>query len=66
MTREEYDECVSKLDTGTLYEQVQASFLLELLPTYDSKTPFNEAFKIGDSGIVRDKLDNLIEELDRD
>lgn len=59
MTKEEYDDCVGKLETGTLYEQVQASMLLALLPTYESKTPINEAFKIVDDCLVVDKIKNL-------
>lgn len=42
MTREEYDECVSKLETGTTYEKLQATILLSILPTYDSKIPIEE------------------------
>lgn len=59
MTKEEYEECAGKLETGTLYEQVQASILLALLPTYESKIPINEAFKIVDDCFVRDKIKEL-------
>lgn len=50
MTREEYDECVSKLETGTTYEKLQATILLSILPTYDSKIPVEEGMvKIDDT-----------------
>ena len=42
MTRENYDECISKLETGTAYEKLQATILLSILPAYDSKIPVEE------------------------
>jgi len=42
MSREEYDECISKLETGTTYEKLQATILLSILPTYNSKIPVEE------------------------
>ncbi|MNC60012.1 hypothetical protein D3C75_1098630 [compost metagenome] len=42
MTREEYNDCVSKLEIGTLYERLQATVLLSILPTYESKTSIND------------------------
>lgn len=42
MTKEEYEDCISKLETGTLYEKLQASMILSLFPTYENKIPTNE------------------------
>jgi len=60
MTKEEYEDCVGKLETGTLIEKFQASFLLSLLPTYESKIPINEAFKVGQDPLVKDSLEKLV------
>jgi len=55
MTKEEYEDCVSKLNTGTLLEQIQAAAVFAILPTFDSKTKINDSFKLVNDA-VKDKL----------
>lgn len=62
MTKEEYDECIGKLNSGSPYEQLQASMLLKLLPTYESKTPASKGFSVFQDEIVKDKLEKLVDE----
>lgn len=53
MTKEEYEDCVSKLNTGTELEQIQAGALLAILPSFRSKATANDTFKFVNDAIAR-------------
>lgn len=61
MTKEEYDLCASKLNSGTQEEQIQAAILLSLLPTYDSRTSMDNLF-----GLVGKAVKEKLKEFDND
>lgn len=61
MTKEEYENCVSKINTGSSEEQLQAVALLAILPTFESRTKISDSFKL-----VNDAIDNKLKELNND
>lgn len=42
MTKEEYEDCVSKVDSEDLGERLQARMLLAMFPTYEATVDYTE------------------------
>lgn len=60
MTKEEYEEIISKVDSDDILESIKASFILKLFPTRETKYDANESTVDAWSDMLRKTVEEKV------